>query len=410
MTKYSIWSQTLFCVLIFGLGFYIFKSRLAKRYGNRVVVCVPVYGQSYALGEEAIRITNFDSLKIKHDGRIVTENLDHRYGFFDYSDLRVITRRLLNIHNKSFELSAYGMAEYLANNLGRDTLICIFPGGKGLTDILNMSKGTMPYRRFLKDIARAYYQAKKRNWVFYIPAICWMQGESDIADYPNTNYKELFYKFSRDINRDIKSITHQNNDIKIVCYQTSALTKGDRYKENNYYGTEILPSEAQMELIRDDSLFWASGPTYPYSFVNEHLHIDAPSQRKHGFLAAKSVLGIIRNEKKFRGVVPLHKTISNQEIRISFNVPVPPLVLDTINVKKAPNYGFNVITKDGTDIIKKTRLQNDTIVLSCSKPPIHCKIRYGVNGEYKKSGWRIGPRGNLRDSAKDYHWCYFFEL
>ena len=410
MTKYSIWSQVLVCVLIFCLGFCIYKSRQNKRYGNRVVICVPVYGQSYALGEEAIRITNFDSLNLNHDGRIVTENLDHRYGYFDYSDLRIITRRVLGIHNKSFELSVYSMAESLTNNLGEDTLICIFPGGQGLTDIANMSKGTIPYFRFLKNIAKAYSEAKKRNWELYIPAICWMQGESDIADYPNTNYKELLCKFSRDINRDVKSITHQNNDVKIVCYQTSTLTKGNRYKENNYYGTEVLPSEAQMELIRDDSLFWASGPTYPYSFVNEALHIDANSQRKHGLITAKSVLGIIRNESKFKGVIPINKSIKTNKIILTFNVPTSPLVFDTIHVRKANNMGFNVIKKDGKDIISDIQLLNDTIIITCTESPINCKVRYGVNGEYMKSGWRVGPRGNLRDSSKDPNWCYFFEL
>ncbi len=410
MTKYSIWSQVLVCVLIFCLGFCIYKSRQNKRYGNRVVICVPVYGQSYALGEEAIRITNFDSLNLNHDGRIVTENLDHRYGYFDYSDLRIITRRVLGIHNKSFELSVYSMAESLTNNLGEDTLICIFPGGQGLTDIANMSKGTIPYFRFLKNIAKAYSEAKKRNWELYIPAICWMQGESDIADYPNTNYKELLCKFSRDINRDVKSITHQNNDVKIVCYQTSTLTKGNRYKENNYYGTEVLPSEAQMELIRDDSLFWASGPTYPYSFVNEALHIDANSQRKHGLITAKSVLGIIRNDSKFKGVIPINKSIEANKIILTFNVPTSPLVFDTIHVRKANNMGFNVIKKDGKDIISDIQLLNDTIIITCTESPINCKLRYGVNGEYMKSGWRVGPRGNLRDSSKDPNWCYFFEL
>ena len=302
------------------------------------------------------------------------------------------------------------MAELLANNLGKDTLICIFPGGQGLTDIANMSKGTIPYSRFLKNVAKAYSEAKQRNWTFYIPAICWMQGESDIADYPNTNYKELLYKFSRDINRDVKSITHQNNDIKIVCYQTSTLTKGDRYKENNYYGTEVLPSEAQMELIRDDSLFWASGPTYPYSFVNEALHIDANSQRKHGLITAKSVLGIIRNESKFKGVIPINKSIETNKIILTFNVPTSPLVFDTIHVRKANNMGFNVIKKDGKDIISDIQLLNDTIIITCTESPINCKVRYGVNGEYMKSGWRVGPRGNLRDSSKDPNWCYFFEL
>ena len=52
-------------------------------YGQKVVICIPVYGQSYALGEEAIRITNFDSLRIKYDDRIVTEELDHAYGYYD---------------------------------------------------------------------------------------------------------------------------------------------------------------------------------------------------------------------------------------------------------------------------------------------------------------------------------------
>lgn len=385
-------------------------SKGTKQYGKYVVVCVPVYGQSFALGEEAIRITDFDSLNINYGGRIITENLDHRYGFFDYSDLRVIARRLLGIHNKSFELSIYGMAESLADNIGKDTLICIFAGGQGLTDIVNMSRGTIPYHRFLKNIAKAYSKAQKRGWEFYIPAICWMQGESDIADYPETNYKELLHKFSRDINSDIKSITHQNKDVKIVCYQTSTLTKGGKYKKNNFYGTEVRPSEAQMELIRDDSLFWASGPTYPYTFVNEALHIDGHSQRKHGFLTAKSVLGIIRNNHKFKGIIPITKIINKNEIRIGFNVPVSPLVFDSVNVKKAENYGFNVIREDGVDIISDIYLHNDTIIIKCTECPLNCKIRYGVNGEYMKSGWRIGPRGNLRDSSKEPNWCYIFEL
>ena len=43
-----------------------------KDYGHKVVVCIPVYGQSLALGEEAVRITDFDSLRLKYNDRIVT--------------------------------------------------------------------------------------------------------------------------------------------------------------------------------------------------------------------------------------------------------------------------------------------------------------------------------------------------
>ena len=32
--------------------------------GHKTVICIPVYGQSLALGEEAARITDFDSLRM----------------------------------------------------------------------------------------------------------------------------------------------------------------------------------------------------------------------------------------------------------------------------------------------------------------------------------------------------------
>ena len=55
---------------------------------NSVVLCIPVYGQSLALGEEAERITDFDSLAVFGHGRIVTENLDDQFGSFDNEDFK----------------------------------------------------------------------------------------------------------------------------------------------------------------------------------------------------------------------------------------------------------------------------------------------------------------------------------
>ena len=66
-----------------------------------------------------------------------------------------------------------------------------------------------------------------------------------------------------DLNTDIKQITLQKEDIRIICYQSSTITKGLRYKPNNYEATEPCTPTAQMELVREDSLIWASGPTYP---------------------------------------------------------------------------------------------------------------------------------------------------
>ena len=402
---------------------YIINKQKATSFEQKTVLCFPVYGQSFALGEEAIRITNFDSLRIKYDGRIVTERLDHTYGYYDpTSRLKQYIKRLLRYDKRSFELSIYGMAESLASQTRKDTIICVFPGGLGMQPIKNLMKGSSPYNKFTEEIACAYSRAQDKGWKFNVPAICWMQGESDIADYPETDYKSLFRQMYQDLNTDIKNITHQTNDIRIICYQTNIVTKGKRYKPNNYKGTETQTPNAQMELIREDSAFWASGPMYPYSYVNESLHPDGISQKRFGHLVAETILDLIHRKKRFVGVIPLKTEIKDNELRILFNVPCPPLCFDTISVRKVSNYGFNVIRKDNVDIISDVNIDNNTVIIRCNESPIGCKIRYAVNGDYWKSGWNKGPRGNLRDSqgsnkqieilGKTYalhNWCFQFD-
>lgn len=399
-------------ILIICQALYIYNKVGKRGFGHKVVVCISVYGQSYALGEEAKRITNFDSLRIKYNGRIVTEHMGHVFGYFDHSSrYKQYLKRLLHYDRKAFELSVYSMAESLASQLGEDTLICIFPGGHGMNTIQELMKPVDPYNKFIAEIAHARHEAKRRGWEFYVPAVCWMQGESDIVEYPDYDYKEYFHRMYNDLNTDIKSITGQKEDIRIISYQTTTVTKGLKYKPNHYEGVEGRTPTAQMELVRDDSLIWASGPTYPYDFVNESLHIDAVGQKSIGLLAAKSAMGILKNEKRNIGLVPIKYEVDGNDIRILFNVPEPPLCFDTINVRKADNYGFNVIRKDDTDIISDVLIEQNMVVVKCTESPSGCKLRYGINGDFLKGGRRCGPRGNLRDSQTIIsNWCLLFEL
>ena len=410
LKNYSYVVLIVILMMLLGYVFYLYKG-CHKDYGHKVVVCIPVYGQSYALGEEAKRITNFDSLRIKYNGRIVTEKLDYTFGFFDHSSqFKQWIKRILHYDRKAFELSVYSMAEVLAQNLGEDTLICIFPGGHGMNTIEELMKPVDPYNKFIEEIATAYKKSQERGWDFIVPAVCWMQGESDIVEYPKYDYKEYFHRMYHDLNSDIKNVTHQKNDIRIISYQCSTITKGKKYKPCNFEGIEGRAPTAQMELVRDDSLIWASGPTYPYDFVNESLHIDAAGQISIGKLAAKSALGILRNEERIVGLLPLSCDVNGNEIRIRYHVPCPPLCFDTINVMKADHYGFNVIRKDNVDIVSRVTISQDTLVVQCLESPIGCKLRYGVNGIYWLGGRNQGARGNLRDSQVSLpNWGYIFD-
>lgn len=415
---------TIFCIIVIGIVVYqyYFQNRNTLS-GHRVVLCIPVYGQSLALGQEAVRITNFDSLKIKNNGRIVTADLDYSFGYIDDHLSRQNFKKLIHYNTRAFELSSYKMAEKLVSQLGEDTIICIFPGGTGMSQITVMNKSKPVYNKFLQELENAYQKAHERGWDFYVPAICWMQGESDIIEYPEHDYKMLLSEFHNDINRDVKKITKQKNDIVFISYQSNVITRAEHFNSLNYDTPETKVPQSIVDLIREDSLFWASGPTYPYTFVNEKLHIDAIGQQHIGYLDAIAVMNILRKKGKTYGLIPISTSIQGNDILVKFDIPHPPLVIDTINVSKIENYGFNVISKEHKDIIKDILIEGDIVRLKCSQSPINCKVRYAVNGEKMKSGHLHGPRGNLRDSQGEkeamiiggktypiHNWAYQFDM
>ena len=377
-------------------------------YGHKTVLCIPVYGQSLALGEEAERMTDFDSLSTYADGRIVTENLDHHFGYFDNDTKKLWFKKAIGYKKRAYELSVYKMAQTLTDQIGEDTLICIFPGGQGATAIANLSKGTLPYQRFIENIQSAYDTAQERGWDFIVPAICWMQGESDIVDYPSTIYHDMLTQIWKDMNDDILQITQQKDSIPFICYQANSLTRAEQFKVNSYVCRETEVPQTFVNLLRDNNHVWASGPTYPYACVNEKIHIDAIGQQSIGALAAKSVLGILRGKERFRGLIPVSVTSQDTSVTIHFNIPCPPLSIDTIQVAKADYYGFSVINKQSKNIAQSVVVGGDSVIINCTEAPIDCRIRYAVNGDYMKSGNLHGPRGNLRDATN--HWCYQFDI
>lgn len=390
---------------------------------HKTVICIPVYGQSLAIGVDAIRVTDFDSLANYADGRVVTENMDHHFGYYDINPLKQFAKKMTHYQKRSYELTVYGMAEVIADNTGKDTLICIFPGGQDGTVIADLGKGSKTYSKFLHDIKTAYGSAQKRGWDFVMPALCWMQGETDVTSYPKTDYRALLLQFVKDINQDVKQITGQQQDIEVICYQSNPVTRAKDFNPLAYDCPETIVPETQLELVRDHPLFHASGPMYPYDFVNEIIHIDGSSQKKHGVLVALAALDILKQQKHQRGLFPVKAQCHDKEVIVDFNIPSPPLTFDTIQVTNPGHYGFSVITPDNRDILDKVILQDDRIHLLCRESPKDCRVRYAINGDKMVSGRLHGPRGNLRDSQGDckqimiqgetytiHNWCYQFDM
>ena len=385
----------------------------------KVVVCVPVYGQSLAMGEESELVTDIDGLTNKWNGRLVGEGLDDEFGYYEDRSWKKKIKRLIRYDNRRNENSAFAMGEALAGALGKDTMVCVFADGRGGTAISNLIKGSYPYDALIQDIKSSYKEAKEKGMEFFVPAVCWMQGESDMFDYTRVDYRKLLRQFAADINRDVKSITGQKRDVKIVGYQSCCLAKCYKFVPENYECYEISVPQAQMQLIRDDSFFVAGTPVYFLDFVDDRIHLDGKSQTVVGRYNAAAVLDILRYGYSDRGLYPVDIKIEGKIAIIDFNKNDSKelvdnsgkLEFDTINVNKVKNYGFSVITPDNKDIAVKVTIVDDKIVIECNADAKGCKVRYGANGEKNKSGRRLGARGNLlrRNSSMMPEWCYMFD-
>ena len=377
----------------------------------KVVVCVPVYGQSLAMGEESELVTDIDGLTEKWKGRLVGEGLDDEFGYYEDRSWKKKIKRLIRFDNRRYENSAFAMGESLAGAFGKDTMVCVFADGRGGTAISHLTKGSDPYDALIMDIQKSYKEAKERGMEFFVPAVCWMQGESDMFDYTRVDYRKILRQFAVDVNRDVKSITGQKRDVKIVGYQSCCLAKCYKFVPESYDCYEISVPQAQMQLIRDDSLFVAGTPVYFLDFVDDRIHLDGKSQTVVGRYNAAVVLDIVRYGYSSRGLYPVDVKSEGKMAIIEFNNNAGTLEFDTINVNKVKNYGFSVITPDNKDIAQKVTIVDNKIVIECNADAKGCRVRYGANGEKNKSGRRLGARGNLvrRYSSALPSWCYMFD-
>lgn len=390
---------------------------------HATIYIIPVYGQSLALGEEATLVTNFDSLKNKNNHRIRTELLDEEFGYFSNTRFKQYIKRLLKNKKRTFEVSCYGIGEYLCQALDDSIYICTFPAGQGATGIEGLSKGTPAYNKLIKQIINLQDIAERKELNLSMPAFCWHQGENDVVWNTNIDYKYFLEQFRLDLEQDVQTILHTNIPLACILYQTNCLSiSKDSFDMNLYECPQTKVPMAQLKLIKDNPHFHASSPVYPYNVVREYVHIDGVGQKQLGYMEGIAIDRLLNGEKN-RGLIPNSFITQNDTIVISFNIPYPPLTLDTTQVCKIEHYGFSVITPNDKNILKKCWLNNNKIHLLCDTLPINAKIRYAVNGEYGKSGYINGPRGNLRDSQGDsltfqisqniyplHNWCYMFEM
>ena len=322
--------------------------------------------------------------------------------------------------------------------------------GKSGASIDEISKGTAQYGAMLNQITTAKNSCNAAGLTFRVPCWTWTQGEGDMqaANDPtsygvNPKYDPLTYdnrleQLVADVNTDIKAITGQSEDIMCLSYQVASHNNYARYPR---IGLQHLAVADRNPLVTIGKVM------YNLDYYDD-VHAQNYAYRNMGNMYGVSAFDKSVNNIKPKYVRPLSHVVNGLEVTITFDVPKPPLALDTTWITQLSdgNYGFNILNvanenvgTSGTISEATTRINSvalsgtDKVVLSLSRTPVTGeRITYGVNGTgwtdingtetLGRSGRVNGGRGCLRDSlnitnnntgvvfTELYNWSVIFEI
>lgn len=264
--------------------------------------------------------------------------------------------------------------------------------GQSNTTIAGLSKGQTPYTNLINDVTYGASLAAAAGKTYNVPEVFWTQGTADYqGGQSRAAHLALFNQLYADLNTDIKAITGQTNDIKLIfsqCTETS--------------GTSGLPPTiglAQYDASLANANIILACPTYHLensSVGNVHLSgYGSATLGAHYGLTFKRVIidGLTWKPLKPNRVWRPNGAASNI-VLVRFDVPQLPLKLDTACYKTAvTNSGFSAI--DGSNannpVTSVTLVQPDTVKVVLTNA-VAGKLRYGF----------INSGGNLRDSQGDF--------
>lgn len=100
--------------------------------------------------------------------------------------------------------------------------------GQSNTTIAGLSKGQTPYTNLTNDVTYGLALAQAAGKSYAVDVVYWSQGEADItAGTARATYSAALLQLYADLNTDIKTITGQSNNIKLVMYQCSVYNQSN---------------------------------------------------------------------------------------------------------------------------------------------------------------------------------------
>ncbi len=318
------------------------------------------------------------------------------------------------------ETVANGMADHLrkaiAGDGGRKTpgflVAYAGQGGRYIDELSIVDQAADPrtpenrrgggyYQTSLDDARRAMTQAAARNEKFGISALVWMQGEANGGARGGIKpsrwedeilppaglewYRDRLIAFRRQWSQDLRAITGQTRDLPLFTYQT------------------IGPAgTAQIMAADADPLIHVVGPHYAVpNAINSRradgkagdpVHLAADGERMFGEQIGKVMRRVLFDGLPWQPLRPKKAWLDEgrSEVFVRFEVPCPPLVLDTRflarqQIEAGGGFtsldGFQVRSEGGPRVIRSVEVYDPEtvrIILDAAIPEgKQAFVRYG---------------------------------
>lgn len=262
------------------------------------------------------------------------------------------------------------------------------------------------YNRIIASVKQGMKIALSNNQSFNVPFLAWLQAEGNYkTDYDGVYKGHLLNLFDM-INRDVKEITGQTNDIIFICYNPCTEVYHDiDYDKKNDKALQIIEAEKERDNIVHGSAMHIFG-------YGDELHTGGNSYKLIGSFNALQAYNIMEENEEIPILIPIsHSVVKGTDnmyyIQLDYNVMYPPLQfkqpnedIDNPNYSKITKHGFRILTSesadfttDNTNIIQDVVISESgkSIILKCSQDPKGKTLTYAWDGFY--SG------GDVCDSA-----------
>jgi len=274
----------------------------------------------------------------------------------------------------SRQTHGYTMLRSLKDGIADGDELLYMPFGIGARALVDLGRGTEAYNNFLIMLQVVVARAAEVGASVVFPFVGLIQGESNSATL-RASYVAQQRPYQDAFLEDIAKITGQPT-LAMLIDQTGA-----------NYCREVAKAQFQYTQENDDA--YLSCPKYPlnrlyYKDSSDVVHLNADGYNIQGDYRGLAGKGIIAKEGS-KCLEPIAYNIVGDDLHITLNVPVPPMVIDITVMPEAPSYGIMLIKPDLTEVLPTVTISGDKLILDAGEPIT--------------SGWTVDCGFTLDDSA-----------